>query len=105
MDFSLDKLSNLVNSNSKYVSQVINETYHKNFNSFVNEYRIREARRRLTDIEQYGNYTIQTISESVGYKSSTTFINVFRKITGITPSMYQRMVREQKNLQIHESTN
>lgn len=97
-DFSLDKLAMLVNSNRNYVSQIINETYQMNFNGFINKYRIREARNRLTDIEQYGNYTIQTISESVGYKSSTTFINVFKKITGITPSLYQRMVREQKNL-------
>lgn len=97
-DFSLDKLAMLVNSNRNYISQIINETYQVNFNSFINEYRIREARNRLTDIEQYGNYTIQAISESVGYKSTTTFINVFKKITGITPSLYQRMVKEQKNL-------
>ena len=97
-DFSLEKLAMLVNSNKSYISQIINETYHVNFNGFVNEYRIREARIRLTDIEQYGNYTIQTISESVGYKSSTTFINVFKKITGITPSMYQKMVKAQKDL-------
>lgn len=97
-DFSLEKLAMLVNSNKSYISQIINETYHVNFNGFVNKYRIREARIRLTDIEQYGNYTIQTISESVGYKSSTTFINVFKKITGITPSMYQKMVKAQKDL-------
>ena len=94
-DFSLEKLSTLVNSNSKYVSQVINETYRKNFSNYVSEYRIREACVRLMDIERYGNYTIKAIAESVGYKSHATFINVFRKVTGITPSIYQKMAKEQ----------
>lgn len=94
-DFSLEKLATLVNSNSKYVSQVINEMYQKNFSNYVNDYRIREARIRLMDIEHYGNYTIKAIAESLGYKSHATFINVFRKITGITPSIYQKMAKEQ----------
>ena len=94
-DFSLEKLASLINSNSKYVSQVINETYQKNFSNFINEYRIQEACVRLMDTAKYGNYTIQAIAESVGYKSHSSFIKVFRKITGIPPSIYQKMAREQ----------
>ncbi len=58
-DFSLGKLASLVNSNSKYVSQVINEHYRKNFNAYLNVYRIRTARARLADRKNYGNYTIK----------------------------------------------
>lgn len=94
-DFSLEKLSALVNSNNKYVSQVINETYHKNFSNYINEYRIREARVRIADFEHYGNYTIKAIAESVGYKSNTTFVNAFKNITGITPSIFQKKIREE----------
>lgn len=91
IDFSLDKLAKMVNSNTTYVSQTINESYGKSFNTYVNEYRVREARKRLTDYEHYGNLTIKAISESVGYKSQTTFIKVFKEITGMTPSMFQKM--------------
>lgn len=91
IDFSLDKLAKMVNSNTTYVSQAINDTYGKSFNTYVNEYRVREARKRLTDYEHYGNLTIKAISESVGYKSQTTFIKVFKEITGMTPSMFQKM--------------
>jgi AraC-like DNA-binding protein len=84
VDFSLGKLALLTNSNFRYVSQIINETYHKNFNNFVNEYRIREARVRLMDTDKYGQYTIKAIAESLGYKSTTTFTNAFRSITGFT---------------------
>lgn len=89
-DFSLDRLAELTNSNSRYVSQVINDYYQKNFSNFVNEYRVRLACNRLTD-ESYKHYSIRGIGRSVGYKSNTTFVNVFRKVTGITPSAYQKI--------------
>ena len=88
-------LAGLVESNSRYVSQVINDTYGKNFRAYLNEYRIREARLRLMDTAAYGHYTIKAIAESVGYKSHTNFINIFKDITGITPSIYQRIAKEQ----------
>lgn len=93
-DFSLERLATLIGSNSRYVSQVINDTYGKNFRTFINEYRIRESQLRLLNTAEYGNYTIKAIAESVGYKSHTNFIVIFRKITGITPSMYQSIAKE-----------
>lgn len=91
--FTLGRLSMLVNSNSSYVSQVINETYHKNFRAFINEYRIREAQLRLMDTGQYENYTIQAIAESVGYKSHTNFILIFKRMTGMNPSDFQKIAK------------
>ncbi len=95
-DFSLAELASKVDSNTKYVSQIINETYGINFRSFINEYRIKLSRKRLTDIENYGHYTIKAIAESVGFKSQSNFIVSFRKITGITPSLYQKMAQKDK---------
>ena len=40
----------------------------------------------------------QGIGESVGYKVYGTFINVFKKATGITPSMYQKLTLEEANM-------
>lgn len=98
MDFSLDRLAELVGSNSKYVSQVINDTFNKNFSSYVNDYRIRLACRRLLDFEHYGNYTTKAIGESLGYKSHASFINVFRKLTGLTPSQYQKLSKDSQGM-------
>ena len=58
VDFSLSMLAQMIDSNTKYVSMVINETYHKNFKSYLNDFRIREACRRLCDTDNYGNVTI-----------------------------------------------
>ena len=45
------------------------------------------------DTNRYGNYTIKAIAESVGYKSPTNFISAFKNITGITPSVYQKIAK------------
>jgi len=91
--FTLDQLASLVGSNPNYVSQVINEKKGCNFNAFVNEYRIKEACRRLTDTEQYGGLTIEAIGQSLGFKSRTNFTAIFKRFTGMTPAAYQRMAR------------
>ena len=93
-DFSLERLAMLSGSKYKYVSQVINEFYQQNFNNFLNSYRIKEACKRMGDMEHYGNYTIEAISESVGFKSRSTFVTSFKRITGLTPSQYQRMAHK-----------
>ena len=95
-DFSLAELASLIESNTKYVSQIINETYGINFRTFINEYRIKLSRKRLIDTEKYGNYTIKAIAESVGFKSQSNFILSFKKTTGITPSLYQNMAQKEK---------
>ena len=94
-DFSLERLAMLAHSRYKYVSQVINEHYQQNFNTFLNSYRIKEACKRMRDVGQYGNYTIEAISESVGFKSRSTFVASFKRITGLTPSQYQRMAKQE----------
>ena len=93
-DFSLNMLAQTVKSNTKYVSWVINQTYGKNFKTLLNELRVQEASKMLDDFENYGNYTIQAISEDVGYKSSTSFILAFKRIIGMTPSVYQKLAKE-----------
>ena len=101
--FTLDQLASLVGSNPNYVSQVINEKKGCNFNTFVNEYRIKEACRRLSDTEQYGGLTIEAIGQSLGFKSRTNFTAIFKRFTGMTPAAYQRMARNGAPLVVSSS--
>lgn len=91
-DFNLNMLADMVGTNTKYVSWVINDTYGKNFKTLLNEYRIREACRRMADREHYANVTIQTIYEELGYSSAAGFINAFRNVNGMTPSAFLKLV-------------
>ncbi len=89
-DFSLDSLARLADAPSRKVSQAINSRG-LNFSTFLQKYRVEEACRRLDDHERYGRHTIEAISDSLGFKSRSNFITVFKKFTGITPSEYQKI--------------
>lgn len=89
-DFSVERLAVLTDSKYKYVSQVINEYYDQNFNNFINQYRIKEACKRIDNHGQYANMTIEAIANSVGFRSRSAFFTSFKRITGLTPSEYLR---------------
>lgn len=93
MEFSIEYLATMVGSNVKYVSQTINEIFQKNFNTLLQEYRVKEACKRLADSNRYGHLTIEAISEGVGFKNRSNFTTVFKKVTGLTPSQYQSISR------------
>lgn len=93
-DFSLYRLAELVGISYKDASQVINERYGKNFKALLNEYRIHEACRRLTDETEYGHLTIEGVAASVGIKSRSHFNTYFKQVTGLSPSVYQKLSKE-----------
>jgi YesN/AraC family two-component response regulator len=64
------------------LSQIINENYDKNFNYFINEYRIEEAKRML--IEDMKR-TITSVAYAVGFNSTTVFYEWFNRITRVSP--------------------
>lgn len=95
LEFNIDKLSELVHSRPRYVSQAINQEFGQNFNAFLNDYRIKEACRRLNGKEGYSHLSIESIAESVGYKSRTSFSALFKSMTGLSPSAYQKMAHKE----------
>lgn len=94
-DFSLEKLSKELKSNTSYVSQVINEILGKNFTAMVNEYRVRKACRLINDPANR-NYTLDYLSGVVGFRSRNSFYTSFKKYTGLTPAQYMRISLQQE---------
>lgn len=95
-NFSLQTLAQLCDTNQKYVSQIINETMGQNFASLLNEKRINVACKRLMDVENYGNLTIEAIVSDLGFKSRSTFSKTFKRFTGLTPGEFQRLAKADK---------
>jgi YesN/AraC family two-component response regulator len=84
-ELTITKLAKNIGINRTYLSQVINEFYNKNFSSFINDFRIKEATKILITDK---NLTIEAIADSVGFKSKSAFNNAFKFYTGVTPSFF-----------------
>ena len=92
--FTLQSLAERVNSNTSYVSQAVNEHFGISFTNLLNQYRVREACRRMEDHASYGKLTIDAISESVGFKARITFTKAFRQNVGMLPSEYLKAAKQ-----------
>ncbi len=87
---NINDLAEKINTNQKYLSVVINDRFGKNFLTFINEYRINEAKKIIQkDIENL--YTVEGIGNMVGFNSRSAFINAFKKTTGYTPSSFKEL--------------
>jgi AraC-like DNA-binding protein len=62
---------------------------HRNFNSFVNRYRIAEAKAALCDPQQ-AEVPVLTIALDAGFSSLGPFNRAFKAETGMTPTEFRR---------------
>ena len=88
--FNLEILSEHLGINRKYLSKAINSATGKNFNTYINEYRIKEAIRLLSDPENKF-LSVDDIGIRVGFSNRSSFYESFRKMTGISPSQFKKM--------------
>lgn len=87
-----DKVAELLGSNRTYLSQIINEQTGKSFTQYINDYRIQDAVRLLSDPDN--QIPLKTLSVELGFNSSTTFYKQFQAATGMTPSQYRNQVMD-----------
>ncbi|MDQ6472896.1 helix-turn-helix domain-containing protein [Flavobacterium sp. LHD-80] len=86
-DLTLSILAKELNIRPQLLSQFINDNLNKSFTQFINEYRIDEAKRLLKENTQF---KIDAVGFESGFNSSSTFYSSFKKMTGTTPSNYQK---------------
>ncbi len=86
---TVDFLANEVDISSTKLSNIIKLFTDKNFNDYINEFRIDLAKELLAHPE-YKNYTITSIGLESGFNSKSTFYSTFKKHTGATPAQYQK---------------
>jgi AraC-like DNA-binding protein len=73
--------------------QLINQRLgHRNFTSFVNEYRLADAQAALADPEQAA-VPILTIALDAGFQSIGPFNRAFKAHAGMTPTAYRRQAK------------
>ena len=76
-----------IGSNRSYVSHVINEKIGCNFNYFVNDYRVNEAKLLLKKTPEL---QLSEISELSGFGSLNSFIRIFKMLENCTPTEFKK---------------
>lgn len=92
-DLSVDKLGQYLQLPPKLISAVLNQHVGKNFNGFINEYRVEEVKRRLLD-PLHEHLTLTGIAFESGFNSQATFQRTFKQLTGTSPGEY--MIQQKK---------
>jgi len=85
----LSDLSKEMNLPVKTLSYVINTGIGKSFYDFVNNYRVEEFQKRIQQ-EDHAHLSLLGVAYDCGFNSKATFNRIFKKFTGVSPSVYQR---------------
>ena len=85
---SIQKLALQLNTNTKYLSKVINEQKGKTFVQYINELRVNEAVLQMQAQPILQNYTIASLASEFGFNSAEAFSAAFYKKYKIKPSFF-----------------
>ena len=66
------------------LSAVINQGFGKNFNDYINDYRVDAFIEKLKNGEQEAQ-TLLSLAYDAGFNSKATFNRAFKKTTGVSP--------------------
>jgi len=85
-ELRLVNLADELGFSTHLLSKVINKKSGKNFNQFINDYRLKEAKRLLLENPEY---SIKSIYFDVGFNNKATFYNAFKKEFNCTPTQFR----------------
>ncbi|WP_430815602.1 helix-turn-helix domain-containing protein [Carboxylicivirga sp. RSCT41] len=97
-DLSIRLLAEQLKMHPNQLSWLLNETLGKNFNQFINHYRV-EAFKLLARDPACAHLTLLGLAYESGFNSKTVFNTYFKKETGLTPGQYLKEERESADKQ------
>jgi AraC-type DNA-binding domain-containing proteins len=89
-DITINELAKTLGTTRSVLSKIINTYFQKNFSSLLNEYRIKEAIKLLTDPKTQ-NYKLEAIAQMCGYNNRQVFHVAFKKETSLTPLDFKEL--------------
>jgi putative ABC transport system permease protein len=94
-ELSLGTLAKVLDMSIHELSKIINTGLRKNFNDFVNEFRIQDVARKMRD-PAYDRMTLLGIAYDCGFNSKTTFNRAFKQVTGKSPAQYKGELKKER---------
>ncbi|GAA5091855.1 hypothetical protein GCM10023210_19990 [Chryseobacterium ginsengisoli] len=94
-DISLPSLAGSLNTNTRYLSELIKQHRGKNFNNYINGLRIQYISNKLYADPIFREYKISYLAEFCGFSSREVFAVIFKKETGVTPSYFISQLKKE----------
>jgi len=94
-EITLTWIANNLNTNPRYLSEIIKTHRDKNFTNYINELRINYIIKKLYENPVYREYKISYLAEECGYKTQRVFLTAFKNHTGFTPSYFVKQLKIQ----------
>ncbi|PWB18650.1 helix-turn-helix domain-containing protein [Flavobacterium sp. HTF] len=97
-NITIQTLSDVFETNNKYVSKIVNVYKEKTFIQYVNDLRIDYALTSLKEDFRLRKYTIQALAIEFGFNNAESFSAAFHKKTGIKPTYFLKQLEETKSI-------
>ncbi|MCL1973897.1 MAG: helix-turn-helix domain-containing protein [Bacteroidetes bacterium] len=88
---SVDVLAHRLGTVRHHVSMAINHCLNKSFSTFINEYRVKEVIRLMSQDFAH-TYTLESLAFEAGFNDPRNFYRVFKKITGLSPAAFRKNI-------------
>lgn len=88
-DYSAKDMAKELETNTRYLSAVVNSRFGMNLSELKNKHRITDALHLLTD-KRYKDMNIEEISAMVGFANRQSFYAAFYKNVGKSPNSYRK---------------
>jgi AraC-like DNA-binding protein len=95
-DLKLDDVAAMLLITPHQLSEFVNDYMKMNFTSYINHYRIEEAKQLLVSSPEQSTLSI---GFDVGFGSKQSFNTIFKQQAGMTPSGYRKNSRTEKDSQ------
>lgn len=86
---NIEQFSKKIDVPYRVVSYAINKEFGTNFFEFINQHRVEEAKRLLSD-KAYANLTVMEILLESGFNSKSSFQRFFKRLTGLSPTEFRK---------------
>lgn len=88
-DLTLDVLVSIIGHKRYHISAVLNRCTGRNFSTYVNEFRVKEVIRLISDPTS-SRKTVEEIAFDTGFNDRKSLYRIFRKITGLSFSDFRK---------------
>ncbi|MFK7750652.1 MAG: helix-turn-helix domain-containing protein [Kordia sp.] len=92
---TLVEVAKKIQTNTTYLSKVINTYKEKSFTAYITDLRVEYAIERLSVDRKFRSFTIGAIAQEIGFKRSESFSKAFKVKTGLYPSYFIKELEKQ----------